>query len=345
MDSVQAVRQAPTTILAKFDAARRALAEAHSIDEVKDIHDKAEALRLYLKQAGESAEMQNHCAEIKLRAGRRAGEMLRVMNLNKGGGDRKSNHRLHGATGDSPTLSDMGLSRSQSSRWQSIADLPEDDFEQYISNTKEKNAELTTQGALRIAKEAKRKKKREQNRELVRATPPAIEMAQSGRRYQAIAIDPPWDWGDEGDVDQFGRAQPTYDTMSFEQVRELPVGELAADNAHIYLWITNRSLPKGFALLEKWGFRYVTCLTWCKPSIGMGNYFRGSTEQILFGVKGQLSLLRSDMGTWFSAPRRGRHSGKPEEFYKLVEECSPGPWLEMFARKERNGWARWGAEA
>jgi N6-adenosine-specific RNA methylase IME4 len=96
--------------------------------------------------------------------------------------------------------------------------------------------------------------------------------------------------------------------------------------------------------LEAWGFRYVTCLTWCKPSIGMGNYFRDSTEHILFGVRGSLALLEKNVGTWFSAERQGKHSTKPEEFYQLVEKCSPGPWLEVFSRKGRPGWTQWGAE-
>lgn len=207
-----------------------------------------------------------------------------------------------------------------------------------------RNGELSITEAKRTIKEQAREEVRERNRELVRAAPPVIERV-AGVKYQTIVLDPPWDWGDEGDADQFGRARPTYATMTIDQISELPVAELASADSHLYLWITNRSLSKGFALLEKWGFRYVTCLTWCKPSIGMGNYFRGSTEQILFGVRGSLPLLRRDVGTWFSAQRPGAHSSKPEEFYGLVESCSPGPWLEMFARQNRNGWTSWGAEA
>ncbi len=196
----------------------------------------------------------------------------------------------------------------------------------------------------RAYKELQRERIREQNRVLVEATAPIVQVA-TGQRYSAIIIDPPWDWGDEGDSDQYGRARPTYATMSIDEVAALPVGELAADNAHLYLWITNRSLPKGFALLERWGFRYVTMLTWVKPSFGMGNYFRGSTEHVLFGVRGSLGLLRSNVGTHFVADRPGPHSAKPDAFYSIVESCSPGPWLEMFARKQRAGWVAWGAEA
>jgi N6-adenosine-specific RNA methylase IME4 len=206
-----------------------------------------------------------------------------------------------------------------------------------------KSGAMALDAAERQIRERAREQKRAENQALVESAAP-LEIAPD-MRYQAIAIDPPWDWGDEGDADQFGRARPVYQTMSYQQLAELPVGDQADANAHLYLWITNRSLPKGFALLEAWGFRYVTMLTWCKPSFGMGNYYRGQTEHVLFGVRGSLPLLRRDRGTCFTAPRPGRHSAKPDAFYELVEECSPGPWLEMFSRSARPGWAAWGAEA
>lgn len=164
------------------------------------------------------------------------------------------------------------------------------------------------------------------------------------QQFSTIVLDPPWSWDDEGDVSQFGRGRPEYATMTIDQILAIPVERLAEKNAHIYLWITNRSLPKGFMLLDKWGFRYVTCLTWCKPSFGMGNYFRGSSEHILFGVKGSLGLQRHDVGTWFEAERPGRHSEKPPEAYQLIESCSPPNYLELFAREPRKNWVTWGGE-
>lgn len=328
-----------TNALVRFDAARVALAEARSIDEVKAIRDKAEALRLYVRQAGESLEMQNDIAEIKLRAERRAGELLHEQELSKGG--RPAENRLQRVTGFvPPTLADLGIDKAKSHRWQAIADVPEPVFEQHIETVKARGDELTSAGVLRIAKEQKREERREENRALVESLSPIAALT-----FPTIVLDPPWDWGDEGDADQLGRARPVYDTMPLAEIRALPVADLAEPNAHIYLWITNRSLPKGFDLLDAWGFRYITTLTWCKPSIGMGNYYRGSTEQVLFGVRGSLSLLRRDVGTWFAAPRGNRHSAKPDTFYQIVETCSPGPWLEMFARSQRPGWQAWGAEA
>lgn len=201
--------------------------------------------------------------------------------------------------------------------------------------------------AHRKIKEHKRQERRKANAAQVKQTSGTLEeLLAGGGKFATIMLDPPWDWGDEGDCDQLGRAKPTYETMPIGEVEKLPVGRLADDDCHLYLWITNRSLPKGFRLLDAWGFRYITCLTWCKPSFGMGNYFRGSTEQILFGVKGSQPLKRKDAGTWFQAKRgKDGHSSKPTEAYELVESCSPGPYLEMFARQPRPRWTTWGAES
>ena len=228
----------------------------------------------------------------------------------------------------------VNKNRKEQARAQTALDLLGDDAPEGVSDLRDIEREL---------KEHKREDAREQNRALTEQTPPATIFTLDAT-YQTIVLDPPWDWGDEGDADQFGRARPTYATMSIDEIAELPVLDLAEKNAHIYLWITNRSLPKGFGLLQAWGFRYVTALTWCKPHFGMGNYYRGQTEHVLFGVRGSLPILRNNVGTWFQAPRGERHSSKPDAFYQLVESCSPGPWLEMFAREPRKGWVSWGAE-
>jgi N6-adenosine-specific RNA methylase IME4 len=194
----------------------------------------------------------------------------------------------------------------------------------------------------RKQKEQAREAKRQHNRQLIETTEPE-RIAAVDAKFATIVIDPPWDWGDEGDQDQLGRARPDYATMSLAELEALDVCKHADENAHIYLWITNRSLPKGFRLLEAWGFRYITCITWVKPHFGMGNYFRGQTEHVLFGVRGSQPLKRKDAGTVFHAPRGdGGHSSKPTAFHDLVESCSPGPYLEMFSRLKRSGWATWG---
>ncbi len=191
----------------------------------------------------------------------------------------------------------------------------------------------------RAEKLAKREEARQQNAEKVKGISNPLE-AQG--LFQTIVIDPAWDYSEEGDNDAFGRGRPIYCSMSIEDIEALPIDKIADKNCHLYIWVTNRSLPKSFHLIDKWGFRYVTCLTWIKPHYGVGNYFRGQTEHILFGVKGQQPLKRHDVGTWFEAPRGERHSAKPNEFYSLVESCSYAPYIDIFGRKEREGWSVWG---
>lgn len=195
------------------------------------------------------------------------------------------------------------------------------------------------QSVRRTEKEAEREAHRQENAAKVETLATPLE-AQG--LFQTIVIDPPWDWNDEGDSDQMGRARPDYHTMPIEEIEKLPISKIADENCHLYLWVTNRSLPKAFRLIETWGFRYITCLTWVKPSFGMGNYFRGSTEQVLFCVKGQLPLKRHDVGTHFEAPRGEGHSAKPDLFYQLVEKCSHGPFIDVFGRQDRAGWSVWG---
>ena len=193
----------------------------------------------------------------------------------------------------------------------------------------------------RKARAAKRAAKVAENVAAVASAPDPLA---AGAKFTTLLLDPPWDWGDEGDVNQMGRARPDYATMPMADLKLLPIPDLSADDAHLYLWITNRSLPKGFDLLAAWGFRYVTMLTWPKPHFGMGNYFRGQTEHLLFGVRGSLPLLRKDAPTLLPSWPRGPngHSSKPVESYGFIESCSPGPYLELFARSHRAGWTAWG---
>lgn len=338
-----------TVALTTWDRLKQDVAEAHSIDELRVIRDRAEALRQYAKRQKESLDMQNKMAEVTLRCTRRIGEMLQETIPHEGG--RPAEKLSHAGTVFAPKLEELGITRNESSRCQVIAKLPAEVFEQYIETTKGKREELTQAGLVKLAiqeqrkqKEQVREQRREENRQEI-AQARTIEEALGRATFSTIVVDPPWDWGDEGDIDQMGRAKPTYGTMPLADLLALPVGTYADTNCHLYLWITNRSLPKGFQLIERWGFRYVTCITWVKPSFGMGNYFRGQTEHILFGVKGSQMLKRRDVGTVFEAPRGPKgHSSKPVEVYPLIESCSPGPYLELFARSERPDWTSWGAE-
>ena len=245
----------------------------------------------------------------------------------------------------SEIIKEAGFTQKQVERFQQLAAHPEA-VAQAKAEAKANDDIVSRSLVLNMIKEQKRAEQKEQRENVRQENTEKIEKLATPLDavglFQTIVIDPPWDWGDEGDVDQFGRARPDYQTMSIQEIAQLPIAKIADANCHLYLWVTNRSLPKAFGLLEAWGFRYITCLTWVKPSFGMGNYFRGSTEQVLFGVKGSQPLKRRDVGTHFEAPRGSRHSAKPEEFYKLVESCSYPPYIDIFGRSSREGWSVWG---
>jgi len=141
--------------------------------------------------------------------------------------------------------------------------------------------------------------------------------------------------------------------MSLEEIKELPVGDVTAVNAHLYLWVPNALLPEGLEVMQAWGFRYVSNSIWAKrrkdggpDGRGVGFYFRNVTEPILFGVKGSMRTLAPGRSTVNMIETRKReHSRKPDEQYDLIESCSPGPYLEMFARYARPGWSVWGNES
>jgi N6-adenosine-specific RNA methylase IME4 len=120
-----------------------------------------------------------------------------------------------------------------------------------------------------------------------------------------------------------------------------PVGSWAEEEAHLYLWSTNADLPDAFELMERWKFKYITTLTWIKPTFGLGSYFRTTTEHVLFGVRGRLLTRVRNIGTHFTAPKT-YHSAKPDLFYQMVEQVSYPPCLDVFARKRRRGWTVWG---
>lgn len=245
----------------------------------------------------------------------------------------------------SEVIKEIGFTQKQAEQLQQMAKNPEV-VHAAMAKARENDDIVSQSSVMKEIQETKRKEKA--NKQEIRRVENSAKIEklatplEAQGLFQTIVIDPPWDWEDEGDFNQFGRAKPEYKTMPFEEIKNLPIEKIADENCHLYLWVTNRSLPKAFELVNAWNFRYITCLTWVKPSIGMGNYFRGNTEQIIFAVKGSQSLKRHDVGTSFSAPRGKFHSEKPDEFYKLVESCSYAPFIDIFGRKIRENWTVWG---
>jgi DNA (cytosine-5)-methyltransferase 1 len=176
-----------------------------------------------------------------------------------------------------------------------------------------------------------------------------------GRRFGAILADPPWQFQNKtGKVAPEHQRLNRYSTLSLHEIKALPVAEAAADTSHLYLWVPNALLPEGLAVMEAWGFSYKSNLVWHKirkdggpDGRGVGFYFRNVTEILLFGVRGRnaRTLAAGRRQVNYLATRKREHSRKPDEQYGLIEACSPGPFLELFARGIRGGWECWGAEA
>lgn len=174
------------------------------------------------------------------------------------------------------------------------------------------------------------------------------ESAGRNECYGCILADPPWNQGGmAGGRYKSRRRRPRalrYQTMTIEQISALPVGSLALDGAHLWLWTTNQYLRAGFEVMEAWGFRYLAPIHWIKPS-GLGNWFVHRTQTILFGYKRR---CRFPLGRYkpniIQSTVPARHSQKPAESYALIEAISPGPRLELFARTKREGWHSWGDE-
>jgi N6-adenosine-specific RNA methylase IME4 len=189
------------------------------------------------------------------------------------------------------------------------------------------------------------------------ATDPVADLRAciDGRRFGTILADPPWQFQNRtGKVAPEHKRLSRYGTMTLADIKTLPVAEAAADVAHLYLWVPNALLPEGLDVMAAWGFRYKSNIVWQKirkdgrpDGRGVGFYFRNVTELLLFGVRGRnartLAPGRSQVN--ILSTRKREHSRKPDEQYGLITACSPGPYLEMFARGQRQGWTIWGNQA
>jgi len=165
------------------------------------------------------------------------------------------------------------------------------------------------------------------------------------KKYQIIYADPPWEQKMSGKYKSYKlKTNLSYPTMTLDDIKSLPINNIAEVGCHLWLWTTNQFLRQGFDVMESWGFKYLSPITWVKPSV-IGNYFVHRTQTLLFGYKEKcLFPLGRYKPTVLMTSLPKRHSKKPEEFYELIESISPEPRLELFARERRFGWDCWGNE-
>lgn len=176
-----------------------------------------------------------------------------------------------------------------------------------------------------------------------------------GQKYSTIYADPPWRFQNRtGKVAPENKKLTRYETMDLESIKNMPVSQIAADKSHLYLWVPNALLPEGLEVMKAWGFEYKGNIVWEKvrkdgepDGRGVGFYFRNVTEILLFGVRGTnnrtLAPARSQVNLIRTQKRE--HSRKPDEIIPIIESCSSGPFIELFARGDRAGWAMWGNQA
>ena len=172
-------------------------------------------------------------------------------------------------------------------------------------------------------------------------------------RFATILADPPWQFSNKtGKMAPEHKRLLRYQTMKLSEIMELPIPQLALPQCHLYLWVPNALILEGLEVMKRWGFTYKTNVVWYKirkdggpDGRGVGFYFRNVTELILFGTRGSIRTLapgRRQVNILLT--RKREHSRKPDESYDIIEQCSPGPYLELFARHDRKGWAQWGNE-
>ena len=191
-------------------------------------------------------------------------------------------------------------------------------------------------------------------RDLLQPTESLLAFA-GRRRFSTFLADPPWRFTNRtGKMAPEHRRLSRYGTLTLKEIMELPVASIAADTAHLYLWVPNALLAEGLSVMAAWGFTYKSNIVWHKirkdggsDGRGVGFYFRNVTELVLFGVRGKnaRTLPPGRRQVNLIATRKREHSRKPDELYPIMEACSPGPYLELFARGVRKKWSSWGNEA
>jgi N6-adenosine-specific RNA methylase IME4 len=349
------------TGLVFYEAARRALGQAHRVDEVKDIRDRAVAFQTYAKQAKDET-LIKQATEIRMRAERRSGELL--IEMGERGERQKPGDNPRGVNSRTaqplkPKLADLGINKTESSRWQALARIPEDKFERNIERASTAAYNRMTQ---RFVKELEIENAQQRHQNLIEqgcTVDDLVALAASGKRFPVIYADPPWPWETFGPLGRIRScADHHYGLSPIDEIKALPVGALAADDCVLLLWGTWPRLLNVVEVIAAWGFTYKTLgFVWVKTTkdaefvnldgdglhTGMGYWTRSNSEFCLLATKGEPMRLMTDVHEVVLAPV-GEHSAKPEEVRRRIERLLPGPYLELYGRKPVDRWHVWGNE-
>lgn len=332
-----------TTQLARYEAAKAALAEARSVDEVKSIRDKAEAVRLYARMASDT-ELEANAAELRLRAERRGGLLVAQMKaeglLDRGG--RKARTGSDGEPVKTVKLEDLGLDKAESRRFQKVGGIAERAFEVMVERVRADIA-AGKRVSLDIAKAEDKAQRRAQRLEALKGAEGDLK---TETKVNVVYADPPWKYEPYSRETGMDRSAGNhYPEMETDAIKALPVPDVTAKNCVLFMWATVPMLPEALDVMKAWGFEYKSHCIWNKDRIGTGYWFRNKHELLLVGVKGQIPapLPGAQAYSVIDGPVK-EHSRKPIIFRTLIEGLFPGlPKIELFARASgdaEQGWVK-----
>lgn len=320
-----------------FSRAAEMLAEANTIQKTKELKDIALTAADWAKRRNMGENAVQHARTYALLAERKMGELLLGMEMAKGGQPYHKKPTCCAAQQvETPTIAQLRLKRTEVAEAKALATVGEEKFQEVVSGAKS-----VRQVWKEVAREKKNSVIAEKARKSVTKTSDDLDaLLASGQKFSTIYADPPWAYGNQGT-----RAATSnhYSTMSVDDICDLPIKDLKADDAHLHLWTTNAFLFESKRVMEAWGFEYKSMLIWVKPQMGLGNYWRVSHEILLFGISGQCPFLDHSYMSWISCERT-RHSKKPEQIRSMIEKVSPPDYLELFGREIIEGWTVWGNE-
>ncbi|WP_147307881.1 MT-A70 family methyltransferase [Fulvimarina endophytica] len=315
---------------------------------MKEVRNQSEALKAYARQA-KNKTLEIDASEIRIRAERRIGEIMSEErakgNLSEGGRRRTTSDEE--CSSSKPTLADVGIDPYLAHRARQFAAIPNHEFESVMAERRErleKENERVTNDLYRAA--TKREARDAKEAELAEKIREGAALLDGPKVYGVILADPPWRFETYSRITGMDRsADNHYPTSSTDDICALPVP--AARDAVLFLWATAPMLPDALRVVDAWGFSYRSHLIWNKDRIGTGYWSRNKHEPLLIATRG--AIPAPAMGTQSPSvidARVGPHSAKPDAFHEIIEGYFPNlPKLEMFARRARPGWDRWGAEA
>jgi N6-adenosine-specific RNA methylase IME4 len=327
-----------STGLVRYDAACKALAAAKSVDVAKHIRDTHDAMRIYAKQA-KNKTLEVDCAEIRIRAERRIGELIAAqrqgIGLNRGAKGTISGGKKTPVKDPRPTLAAAGIDKDFAKRARKFAAVADEQFELLVDEWRARVLAETERVTVNMLREG--------DRDHIAGARPTRPLPVG--QFRLIYADPPWQY--EHIATESRAIENQYPTMPLEAICDLPVP--AAPDAVLFLWATSPKLAEAMQVIERWDFSYRTCAIWDKERMGMGYYFRQQHELLLVAARGALPVPEpSDRPPSVIRLPRGAHSDKPAIVYGLIERMYPtftaDDRLELFARQSRAGWTMWGNE-